>query len=186
VVDDGRNYLLMHPESYDVITIDPPPPMDSAGCVNLLSREFVVLCRQRLRPGGVVCMWIPEGRASEVKMILSTFLNVFPDVQVWSGVPPHYGFLLHGTHQPLAMNQVPGKIRKLYENPAVAADLREWGSELDEPAKILDLYVGDDGLLRSLAAGGPIITDDHPYTEFPLWRSRRLDGPYYQFIRAVR
>src|SRR5207245_2572514 len=70
VADDGRNYLLMHRRQYDVITIDPPPPLASAGAVNLYSREFVQLCHDRLRPDGVVCLWIPPERASEVKMII--------------------------------------------------------------------------------------------------------------------
>ncbi len=110
---------------------------------------------------------------------------MFPHVRAWSGPTPHEGFLLIGTHQPLAMAQVPGKIRKLYQQPAVAADLREWGPELDEANKILDLYMGDDRLMRSMVAGSPIITDDHPWTEFPLWRSRRSDSQYRIWIRAV-
>ncbi len=59
--DDGRNYLLMHPQQYDVLTLDPPPPLDSAGCVNLYSREFFALCRQRLRPWGRVLSVGPSG-----------------------------------------------------------------------------------------------------------------------------
>ena len=65
VVDDGRNFLLMHPRQFDVITIDPAPPLCSAGTVNLYSEEFCRLCPQHIRPGGVVCLWVPP--AAEIR-----------------------------------------------------------------------------------------------------------------------
>ena len=45
----------------EMITMDPPPPLFAAGTVNLYSRDFFALCRDRLQPGGVLCVWIqPE------------------------------------------------------------------------------------------------------------------------------
>jgi spermidine synthase len=55
-VDDGRSFLLMRDRKYDVITIDPAPPIYSAGTVNLYAREFICLCRDRLNSGGVLCL----------------------------------------------------------------------------------------------------------------------------------
>jgi spermidine synthase len=184
VADDGRNYLLMHRQKYDIITVDPPPPLHSAGCVNLYTREFFALCRQRLRPGGLMCLWIPPDRKSEVMMVLRTYLEAFPHVQAWCGPEPHAGFLLIGTEQPLAMAQAPAKIRKLYDRPAVAEDLRAWGPELDSPQRILDLYCGDREQLWAFVGPGRIITDDTPYTEFPLWRSRNKSGDFHSILRA--
>jgi spermidine synthase len=184
VVDDGRNYLLMHQRQYDVITIDPPPPLYSAGAVNLYSREFFQLCRDRLHPGGVLCLWIPPNeRASEVKMIMRTYLDVFEHVRVWAGPRAQPGFLLIGSHQPV--RDIAERIRRLYANPAVVADLRTWGSALDRPEKMLDLYMGEGAQLHSALADALIITDDCPYTEFPFWRSREPGGEYYTTLSAV-
>ena len=38
VLEDGRQYLRTHRESFDVITAEPPPP-DIAGVVNLYTRD---------------------------------------------------------------------------------------------------------------------------------------------------
>jgi spermidine synthase len=168
VVDDGRNYLLMSDRQYDTITVDPAPPLDSAGTVNLYSRQFFQLCRSRLRPGGVMCLWVPPGPQTEVKMILRTFLDVFDHVNVWSGNEAYAGFFLIGTFAPL--ENVPAKIAGLYQSPAVVADLTAWGNEYDRAEKILALRVCDDKRLRPLVEDVPVITDDRPYTEFTLWR----------------
>ena len=50
LVNDGRNFLMMTDKKYDVITIDPPPPIDSSGVNNLYSREFLQLVRDHLKP----------------------------------------------------------------------------------------------------------------------------------------
>jgi spermidine synthase len=169
VVDDGRNFLLMRPREYDVITVDPAPPIHSAGTVNLYSREFFQLCRARLRPGGVVCLWVPPEGASEVKMIVRTFLDVFEHVSAWSGPVPDVGMYLIGSRRP--PGDVAAKIRRGYARPAVLADLVEWDTECDRPEKVLDLYLADEQELAYFVSGSPTITDDRPYTEFPLWRS---------------
>jgi spermidine synthase len=184
VVDDGRNYLLMQRQKFDVITLDPPPPLDAAGTVNLYSRDFFALCRDRLQPGGVLCVWIPPDRESENKMLFQSFLDVFEHTQVWSGPWPHTGFLMIGTLRPLSMAGVPARIRQLYSSPKVAADLRAWGDWLDEPDKILDLYFTTGDVLRDYCREAKVISDDHPYTEFPLWRRWNVDGEYHQYIHG--
>ena len=153
VVDDGRNYLLLHPQEYDVITIDPAPPLYSAGSVNLYSRQFFELCRERLRPGGVVCLWIPPASSSEVKMILRTYLDAFEHVNAWCGPGSDPGFVLIGSREPL--QHVPERIERLYREAPVVDDLREWGTDLDQPEKILNLYVADERELSQLVAGSP-------------------------------
>jgi len=183
--DDGRNYLLMHEQQYDVITIDPAPPLESAGTVNLYSRSFFELCRSRVRPGGVVSLWVPAASRSEVKLIMRTYLDVFEHVSVWSGpeqeqCPP--GVLLLGSRRPF--RQVGPKVRRAYQNRAVVADLLEWGREFDRPENVLALHVADKEQLRDFVAGVPVITDDRPYTEFPLWRALLDKGEYEQGFSA--
>jgi spermidine synthase len=188
-VDDGRNYLLMHDKSYDVITVDMAPPIESAGTVNLYSREFFALCRQRLRPGGVLCFWVPNDPGSEVKMVMKTFLDVFPEGGVWSaGVEEntwdgldqsswYLGFLLVGSPSRLSRQEMADRIRRGYRQQAAVADLLEWTPEYANPDKVIDLFLGDAEQMRPILADAPIITDDHPWTEFPLGRVvfRRAD-----------
>ncbi len=181
VVDDGRNYLLMHDRTFDVITIDPAPPLCSAGTVNLYTREFFHLCASRLRSSGALCMWIPPAPMSDAKMILRSFATTFPYVSVWAG-PTYPGFYLIGTLRPV--DDAAARIRHGFSNPAVVADLTEWDASCSSPEKIAALYVCDREALLRFTSDVPPVTDDHPYTEFPLWRVERRDPDYYQQLDA--
>ena len=64
-VDDGRHFLLIHPQKYDVITIDPAPPLHSAGTVNLYTKEFFELAKQHLNPGGIVTQFVQLYESNE-------------------------------------------------------------------------------------------------------------------------
>ncbi|MBN4051194.1 fused MFS/spermidine synthase, partial [bacterium AH-315-M05] len=94
-VDDGRNFLLMRTKKYDVISIDPAPPIWSAGTVNLYTTEFIQLCRDHLNENGIFCLWIPPSAFTEVKMIMKSFLSVFPQTEVYRG-PYFAGFYMMG------------------------------------------------------------------------------------------
>jgi spermidine synthase len=43
IINDGRTFLKLTQDRYDVITIDPPPPIDAAGVNNLYSKDFLNL-----------------------------------------------------------------------------------------------------------------------------------------------
>ena len=167
VVDDGRNYLLMHSRLFDIITIDPAPPICSAGTVNLYSQQFFELCLHHIRPTGAVCLWVPPCSASEGKMILRTYATVFPYVSVWAG-PTFPGFYLVGTLRPVA--DVEARVRNGFADPVTVADLTEWDKSCQTPDKVLALQLCDRDDLLAFTSDHPIITDDRPYTEFPLWR----------------
>ena len=113
---------------------------------------------------------------------MRTYVDVFEHIQVWSGPPSIPGYLLVGSGRPL--HGMAQRIQRLYRDPSVAADLRGWGPELAQPDNILDLYVGDDQQLRRFVTGARVITDDCPYTEFPLWRSLEKGGDYHRILAA--
>jgi len=73
-VGDGRNWLLLSGRKYDVITVDPAPPIWSAGTVNLYSREFMALARDALTEDGVAQFWVSRVvTKQELRMLLATF-----------------------------------------------------------------------------------------------------------------
>jgi spermidine synthase len=181
VVDDGRNYLLMHQRQFDAITIDPAPPLYSAGAVNLYSREFFELCAGRIRPGGAVCLWVPPSPRSDSKMILRTFATVFPEVSVWAG-PTYPGMYLVGTLR--HVNDIQERVRRGVADPATLADLTEWDRSCDTPEKILSLFVCGRSDLLEFTRDRPVVTDDRPFTEFPLWRMNGGDPEYAQLLGA--
>lgn len=175
-VDDGRNFLLMHDKKYDVITMDPPPPIWSAGTVNLYAEEFFNLCRDHLKPGGLMCLWMAPHSFIESRMIMKTFLTVFPRTTVWRGVK-YPGFYLIGSVDGLKVN--PERFREAYQDKDFLADLTEWDNLVPTADSMLSLYLLSPAELGVFVKGIPVITDNHPYTEFPLWR--QMFDPYGKF-----
>lgn len=165
--EDGRNYLLVHNNLYDVITIDPAPPIYSAGTVNLYTREFLELCKSRINEHGVVSLWLPGGPLSEVLMIMKTFVNVFPGASLWGGFDLP-GFYLIGGHQSFGQTEEDIKIvvKRLSEIP----DLSEWREYYKNENMLRKLYLLGPDDFSKLVQNVSEVTDDHPYTEFPLWR----------------
>ena len=88
-VNDARQHLRMTPpESYDLITGE-PPPIPHAGVVALYSREFFALARSRLRPGGLISYWFPIRQAAPdaARSLVRAFVDVFPESVLLSGRP---------------------------------------------------------------------------------------------------
>lgn len=168
-IGDGRNYLLVSDERFSVITIDPAPPMHSAGTVNLYTREFFELCRDHLEPDGIISLWIPNEACTEAdfKLIVRTFHSVFPQIQLYAG-PDGFGYYLIGSLQPIIAR--PERIRQIIDNPRIRADVSEYRSQfVSDWFKLAALYLmGRDGLERYIADEQRMLTDDRPYTEFPL------------------
>ena len=167
-VDDGRNFLMMRSNKYDVITIDPAPPIWSAGTVNLYTKEFFESCRGHLADGGIMCLWVPPAAFSEVRMIMKTYVKVFPAASVWRG-PRYGGFYMIGSGS--LPDTILSRFREALSDPRVNADINEWEPSPVRPEDIGKLFLLDATMLGYFTAGAPVITDNNPYTEFPLWRS---------------
>lgn len=177
IVNDGRNHLLLSEETYDIITVDPSPPLYSSGTVNLYTQEFYNLCRQRLTDDGICCMWlwIPSCRESEFKMLVKTFLSAFPHTTVWSGVY-RFGIYLIGSKQKLSID-LPSLARRI-GNTCIQEDLKQsirHRVEIDEQF-ISNLFLFNEETAWDFVKDANILTDDHPYTEYPLstwWKDKK-------------
>lgn len=80
---DGRRTLAASAGQYDLVTMEPLLP-DSPFGVYLYTEEFYALARASLRPGGIVCQWIPPHalEPASFEVVLRSFQRAFP----WSGV----------------------------------------------------------------------------------------------------
>ncbi len=169
VVGDGRNFLLLSSDKYDVITVDPSPPIYNAGTVNLYTREFLSLCREHLTPNGVMCLWFP-GRSTrqDRQYIVKTFYSVFPDTTVWKGCYGR-GLYIIGTLKEANINQ--SKTKLAFTNVRLTKDLSEYDKSCVTSSQLLELlFLQTDEQIEDFTRAALIITDNHPYTEFPLWR----------------
>ncbi|WP_166819850.1 fused MFS/spermidine synthase [Thalassoroseus pseudoceratinae] len=178
IADDGRNYLQMNDRRYDVITVDPAPPFYSAGTVNLYTQEFFELAKSRITDGGVFCLWIPPWEEHEIRYVMKTYLNVFEHTRIWSGPGSDgfpQGFYMLGRRQPF--KDVDQRITEMYRDANVVRDLQEWDDIVDSAAELQALYLGDGNEVRKLLTNVPVMTDDTPVTEFPLFRSLFVQKP---------
>jgi Spermidine synthase len=180
-VDDGRNFLLMRSKKYDVITIDPAPPIWSAGTVNLYTKEFFESCRKHLTSEGIMCLWVQPDAFSEVCMIMKTYLKVFPNASVWRG-PRYGGFYMIGSGS-LPDTSI-SRFREALSDKTVIADINEWEPVPVRPEDIGNMFFLDASMLALFTKDAMVITDNNPYTEFPLWRSYS-DTTYKNWLDAA-
>ena len=162
VVDDGRDYLVRHPnQRFDVITLEPPPPVQ-VGMANLYSLNFYNLVRRRLGKNGVAIQWIPLHTQSnkDTKMLIATFAKAFPNASLWWTESGETLVLGQKDGQPLS----PGHIQRMMNNPAVARSLAEIG--IHDPAALASHYLLDSQGIARLTRKSRIMTDDLPVIEY--------------------
>lgn len=56
VISDARDYLEKSKELFDVIIIDIPEPLENSPALKLFTRQFYMLLRERLAPGGIIAL----------------------------------------------------------------------------------------------------------------------------------
>jgi spermidine synthase len=163
-VDDGRNFLMLTPKRYDVVTADVIHPI-YAGSGNLYSAEYFALIRRVLKPGGMILQWV-AGTDAEYKIIARTFLSVFPETTVWAD-----GSLLVGMIEPLRLDRAAFE-RKLRKGGS-AQGLHDLNVESWDA--LLAAFVAGPEELRGFVGDGPMLTDDKPLVEYFLSLPRDRD-----------
>jgi spermidine synthase len=158
VANDGRNHLLLGGPPYDVITCDPVHPL--FGSAPLYSLDYFNLCRRRLRPGGIVCQYLPLHRmpTREFQRAIATFDAAFAESWVLFGLGHA---MLVGSERPLELDWL--HWQRVLEEHGWPEDLAD--SALATPAQIAALLQLSPGACRQLALGPPS-TDLHPRLEF--------------------
>jgi spermidine synthase len=173
IIADGRNFVRLSTARYDLITVDPPPPIESAGTVVLLSSEFFAEGRQRLNPGGIFMLWMPYTvTLDDFKTHVRTFRSVFPHVNVVLS-PVKNGAYLLGSDKPMAFDQ--GTLERLLGTEQAKTDLATAPDDLNYDGATWAREVMADDFLRDaqvdeFVGPGPVITDDHPISEYWLLR----------------
>jgi len=174
VVDDGRRFLDRTVEKYDVVVIDPPPPVEAAGSSLLYSREFYQSIRPHLIDGGIVQVWIPGGEAKVIAAFTLALRDVFPHIRVFPSVLGWGGHLLASAH-PIASRT--GAEMEAVMPPAARQDLVEWGPH-STPAEQFDAVLREENfpVWAALRAMASPLTDDRPLNEYFLVRRSRRNG----------
>jgi spermidine synthase len=158
IIADARNYLLLVPKRYDIISSEPSYPVDQ-GISHLFSLEFFELVKSRLSERGVFAQWLPGYLLSDKdkKIMIRTFGSVFPNTYVWHVVNSD-DIILIGS---VSSVPLPGDIFERIEKREKAEGL--W--------RYYRLWLNPDDVKRIVAKGGLINTDDWPFIEFAASRN---------------
>ncbi|MHC4503803.1 MAG: fused MFS/spermidine synthase [Planctomycetota bacterium] len=181
VVDDGRHYLSVTRERFDLIDADLFVPCRS-GAGSLYAVEHFRAVKRRLEPGGTFVQWLPlyQLTRDEFGIIARSMLEVFPQVTLWRN-----NFLPRKEVVALAAH------RERSPLPAVAVDGRKdrstavAGKGVDDLPRfvfpfnrrtVLLFYCGNLSAARELLDGYPVNTDDRPLVEYLAPRSREREA----------
>ena len=153
VVEDGRHWLKTHPnEKFDIIAMNTIYFWRS-NATNLLSREFMELCKQHLTNGGY--LYLNTTEAEEV---------VFTAAQVFSYVNrAHFNMIIAGENPPKIDKEA--KIANLSQFVYPDTDIKVFPDEASMTAHLQATYPNNAKDIRA-EKGQQIITDDNMASEF--------------------
>jgi spermidine synthase len=192
VIDDGRHYMERSSEEYDVITIDPPPPVEAAGSSLLYSKEFYEIAKRHLRAGGILQQWFPQGSPDPTALasVAKALRESFPYVRVFHSVEGWGNHFLAST-SPLTSASASVLASRL--PPAAVSDLLEFGpahTAEDQFASVTNSEFSVESLIGRAPGDVPALQDDRPVNEYYILRSAQ-DPDYRRyiwerFLRAIR
>jgi len=161
---DGRNYLLLTDQIYDIISVDATSPK-SAGSGSLYSVEFYQACQEHLSAEGLLVAWMPYHLMSveEVQMVARTFRSVFPHATLWYSFTRHY-YLLVGTQQEFSVDLE--RLQGMVSRPEIQQELQPMGIN-DAYDFLACLLLGEEEL-KNYAGEGQLNTDNYPRLEYDL------------------
>ena len=178
-VNDGRQHLRMQKDdAFDLIALE-PPPIAQAGVGALYSREFYLLARARLKPGGYISQWLPAYQvpSSTTLAMIRAFVDVFPQAVLLSG--SNQELLLIGTTRWRIEFDPERAVDALANAPAVRSDLEQIG--LGTMTEIVGTFVASPQTLDAATRGRAPATDNRPIQEYGA--KSRLN-PGYQRLPA--
>jgi hypothetical protein len=184
IVDDGRRFLNRTKESFDIITIDPPPPLEAAGSSLLYSEEFYRSAKMRLKPDGILQQWFPCGEFKILQAIARSLTNSFEHVRVFKSVE---GWGLHflASASPIDVPSVQTMLSRI--PPAAKKDMMEW-YDVDGKFNVegfvefaLSSEIPLDAMLKKNYK--ITITDDRPFNEYFFIR-RKIDNIRGEYVEV--
>ncbi len=161
ILEDGRNHITLTEKKYDVIISEPSNPWIS-GIGALFTQDFYKLADTRLKPGGIMCIWMHTNMSPEsFKSISRAFLSVFPNVTMWESIIGD-DYLLIGSHQPYSLPYE--KVKRLLKDPVQGRELKRLG--ISNVRDLMGLVIMNQDELKKFSEGAPIHTDDNSLLEF--------------------
>lgn len=169
VIDDGRRFLERTHEVFDVITVDPPPPVPAAGSSLLYSKEFYDVAKKRIAPGGVFQQWICDADPAAVSSITNAFVASFPYNKFFFSVDG-WGIHCLGSMEPLPEFDLDNIVQKIPYG--ARQDLLEWSPGMTAHQLMGKLHEIQFKLIIQSFSFAPALEDDRPINEYYFLRQQ--------------
>lgn len=179
VEDDGRDFLVTTPHTYDVITVDQTDPP----VMMLYSKDFYEDALHALRPDGIFLQWVPLYKMSDRTLIsiIRAFEEVFPHVTIWNGKGCVF---LMGTNGRLKVDL--DVLAQRAALPQIARSLSRFGA--DRVDALLSLYLMGNAeiqkLLEEHGSGVPATSDNRPIVEYMVPKERFFPPQQLRFLMS--
>jgi spermidine synthase len=176
VIDDGRRFLDRTRETFDVITLDPPPPVEAAGSSMLYSRELYQAAKRRLAPGGILATWIPVASPTLIGPVTRAIRAEFPYVRTFGSIEG-WGVHFLASQKPIPTRTATELASRV---PAAArADMTEWLTTKSPPELYQNMLSAerDPAALSQIPLKLYTLTDDHPTNEYFAMRRLQYNVP---------
>ncbi len=172
IVNDGRNHLLLHKGTYDVIISEPSNPW-MAGTATLFTVEFYRLVAKRLAREGIFCQWLQAYTISpsDFQMVVASVHRVFPHVMLWQSLPGDT--LILASQEPLRIDF--DRMESRFENSqTIRSDF--WRLGIPGPAGLLAFYELGESDLERYVQGARLHTDQDLTLEFSAPKALYQEG----------
>ena len=163
-MDDGRNYLLTTRKKYDVDHGRHHPAASRRRRRAVLARVLSSWCEARSTTTGSCCSGTAREADTTYRLILRTFLSVFPHTTLWAD-----GTLMVGSLKPFDVQ--PERLRAALPGSASSASCSTGDYDT-----LAETYLAGPPEVKNWVGDGPILTDDKPTIEYFLSLPRD-EGP---------
>jgi spermidine synthase len=168
IMDDIGSFLRTRSDTFRVISADEKTADEFASNGFSYSRDYYELLRDHLAENGLAAQWVPTTLPPrQYRMVLKTFAESFPHVQLWYFLPAHkrgpFNTILIGSKQPIPLQLESMRERFLSEEEALGS-LEPYG--LTSVEAVLPHYVADRKALLDRLENIPVNSLEFPRYEF--------------------
>ena len=170
IIDDGRRYLVRSNKTFDVITIDPPPPVQAAASSLLYSKEFYDIVKAHLAPNGILQQWFPDTHSDGTILyaVARSLRESFPYVVAFKSIED-WGYHFLASMTPIEEITPTQFVERLPEG--AKRDLMEWNSHITVKKMAENILSRRTDIEKLLPPGrDAVVTDDRPYNEYFMLR----------------
>jgi len=180
VIDDGRRFLSRGTEQFDVIVVDPPPPVESVSSGLLYSNEFYAIAKGRLRKDGILATVVLNSDSQNLFSMMTALKESFRYVRIFEPYGEQNVFQVLASESPILERTAAQLTEQM--PPDSQRDLTEWIDSTPDwfPKTVHGMY---EWVLSKEIQSSDLLGKYQPWRRIPL----RDDMPVneYFFLRRT-